>query len=290
MSDALTEEFGSVKLVDTDWLEKNLDMDDLLIVDCQPNVHDYIAEHIPGAVYFNPALLRVSESGRPAVYIPKEAMELLLRRVGIRDDSKVLVYTGTGPFKGWGDGLEQTFVAYTLVRFGVDEVMVLDGGIDKWKDEKKPLTKEYADVRTSRFDSRVREELFVGYEEFRQIKEEEGVVLLDARPNNVYAGQGPWMKPGHIPGAINLPWKSLMDGDNPRLLKPREEVIEKLESLGVTKDKAVICSCGTGREATNEFLLLKYYLDYPTVRLYEGSFTEWVSHPDNPTVTGQSPR
>jgi thiosulfate/3-mercaptopyruvate sulfurtransferase len=52
----------------------------------------------------------------------------------------------------------------------------------------------------------------------------------------------------------------------------------------------VVCSCGTGREATNEFLIFRYLLGYPRVRLYEGSFTDWISRPGNPTVTGPDPR
>lgn len=63
-----------------------------------------------------------------------------------------------------------------------------------------------------------------------------------------------------------------------------------LEEHRVVPEKMIICSCGTGREATNEFLLLKFYLGYPRVRLHEGAFTEWVSYPENPTVIGKNPR
>jgi thiosulfate/3-mercaptopyruvate sulfurtransferase len=52
----------------------------------------------------------------------------------------------------------------------------------------------------------------------------------------------------------------------------------------------IICSCGTGREATNEYILFKHYLNYPQVKLYEGSFTEWSSHLENPVVRGIKPR
>jgi thiosulfate/3-mercaptopyruvate sulfurtransferase len=59
---------------------------------------------------------------------------------------------------------------------------------------------------------------------------------------------------------------------------------------GVREDKLVICTCGTGREATNEYLLLKHHLGYPRVRLYEGSFTEWTAYPENAVMTGPDPR
>jgi thiosulfate/3-mercaptopyruvate sulfurtransferase len=280
---------GSVKLVSTAWLEDHIDEPNLQKLDCQPNVHDYIQEHIPGAVYMNENLLRVTKEKDPTRYIPKDAAKSIFGRVGLKPDVPVVVYTGTGPFKGWGDGLEQTMVAYSLARFGHRNVLVLDGGIDKWKKERRSLTQEFPRVESSRFSVTVQRDLFVDYDEFREIKDSDDTVVLDARPPEIYRGKGPWPKPGHIPGARNLPWKSLM-GRNPRLLKPLDEINHMLRETGVTRDKTIVCTCGTGREATNEFVLLKWYLDYPKVKLYEGSFTEWTSHPENPTVTGKKPR
>ncbi len=81
-----------------------------------------------------------------------------------------------------------------------------------------------------------------------------------------------------------------MAPDNTRLLKPEAEIKALIEKAGATKDKTILCSCGTGREATNEFILFKWYFGYPKIRLHEGAFTEWTAYPENPTVTGKSPR
>lgn len=280
----------TVELVDTQWLNDNISREKMTILDVQPNIHDHIAEHIPGSVYFNPDLLRVPLDGRPGSYVPAKVAGFLFGRVGISRDRPVVVYTGKGAFKGWGDGLEQTMIAYSLARFSHDSVKVLDGGLEKWKEEGRELTKDFPKITPMRFDTSVNEDLFMEYQEFKRRKDEENVVVLDARPPDLYAGQGPWRKPGHIPGAVNLPWRSLMDDDNPRLLKPLGEITQELEKMGIDHYKDVICTCGTGREATNEFLLFKYYLNYPKVKLYEGSFTEWTSHPENLTVTGPDPR
>ncbi len=278
---------GAIKWISTDWLKSHLD-DDLIIIDTQPNVHDYIKEHIPGARYMNQALLRVPLKGLPAQYVPEEVVQSLFRRLGIDKEKPVVVYTGVGPHKGWGDGLEQTMVAYTFARFGHENVYILDGGIDKWNDENKPTSQLYPEVTPSSFTVEVQSDFMVSFDEILTLKDKDEVVLLDARPADVYTGQGPWRKPGHIPGAVNLPWKSLMDDNNPRLLKPDEELHKLIESVGATKDKTIICSCGTGREATNEFNLFKFYLGFPSVKIYEGSFTEWVAN-DQETVTGESP-
>ncbi|OKY77842.1 MAG: Rhodanese-related sulfurtransferase SseA [Candidatus Methanohalarchaeum thermophilum] len=279
---------GEVKLVSTDWLEKKK-KEDIKILDFQPNVHDYIYEHIPGAVYFNEGLFRSAKEGVPGKYVPGKNIENIFRSLGIKKDEPTVVYTGKGEFKGWGDGLEQTMAAYTLARFGHENVYLLDGGLEKWKNEERELTKEYPETKESSFKVEIKEELFLEYREFKRIKDQEDVLLLDARPLNLYEGQGPWMKPGHIPGAVNLPWKNLMQS-NPRKLKSIDEVESILEDKGVQRDKKIICSCGTGREATNEFTLLNWYLDYPDVYIYEGSFTEWCAYPDNKTITGEKPR
>ncbi len=279
-----------VETVKTEWLEENLMNKEIQILDVQPNIHDYIQAHIPGAVYFNPDLLRVPFEGLPGQYVPVNVAKTLFERIGLEKDRPAIVYTGKGLFKGWGDGLEQTMIAYSLARFGHNNVKVLDGGLEKWISEGRRVSKEFPEVIGSTFKTSVRQEFFLGYNEFRKIKDREGVIVLDARPPDIYQGQGPWKKPGHIPGAVNLPWKSLMDDENPRLLKPMDEIGVILAENGVGRDKEIICTCGTGREATNEFLLLRFYLDYPRVRIYEGSFTEWSSHPENETVTGPDPR
>ncbi len=281
---------GKVKWVSTDWLDNHKKDEKLMILDVQPDIHDYISEHIPGAIYFNQRLLRVPLNGRPGVYVPSTAIQSLFRRVGLKSEVPVVVYTGIGDFRGWGDGLEQTMAAYTLARFGHDNIYVLDGGIDKWKKEGKNLTKKFPEVEESNFNVDIRENYCVDMDEVKELKEKDDVVLLDARPSEMYEGQAIWPKPGHIPGAVNLPWKSLMVDGNPKLLKSEDELREILEEHDVTKDKTIICSCGTGREATNEFILLRWYFGFSEVKNYEGSFTEWTAYPDNPTVTGRNPR
>ncbi len=281
---------GIVKWVSTEWLEENLNDRDLTLLDTQPDIHDYIMEHIRGAVYLNSNLFRVPFKGRPGLYVDDNAIQSIFRRVGLNKDIPVVVYTGVGPFRGWGDGLEQTMIAYTLARFGHDNIYVLDGGIDKWKVENRPVTKEFPTVDESNFSVKVRSDFFLDMEEVRNMKEQDNVILLDARPQNVYEGQGPWIKPGHIPGAVNLPWRILMNDKNSKLLKSEFEIKSILNEHNVSPEKTVICSCGTGREATNEFILFKWYFDFPDVKIYEGSFTEWSSYLENPTVTGKNPR
>ena len=279
---------GPVKWVSTDWLAQHFDDENLMIIDTQPDVHDYFRRHVPNATYMNEGLLRVPLNGMPACYIPDDAMQMIIRRVGVRADVPTVVYSGSGGFKCGGDGLEQTMLAYSLVRFGHNNVCVLDGGMDKWMAERKPVSQDFPTIDGSEFIVDVRGDYLITYNEYKRIKDDEDVMTLDVRPRKFYEGQGPWKKPGHIPGAVNIPWTDLMDSKNKRLLKPDAEVNSMLRKLDIVPDKTVIVSCGTGREATSVFLLLRFYLEYPNVRIYEGSFTEWVAL-DNPTVVGSLP-
>jgi len=280
---------GPVNWVTTAWLEDHLQGGALTIIDVQPDVHDYFAAHIPGAVYLSDAVLRAPQNGIPAQYIPPEMIETLLRQIGVESDRPVVVYTGTGANTGTVGDLEQTMMAYTLARLGHDEVYLLDGGFDKWRAENRPTTQDFPQVERTDFEAEVQEDMFVTYDEFRRLRGRDDVVVTDARPPALYRGEGPWIKPGHIPGAVNLPWRSLMAEDNPTLLRPREEIQAMLEENGITPDRTIVVSCGTGREATNQYLVLSAYLGYPEVVLYEGSFTEWTAHEGNETVTGESP-
>ena len=277
-----------VKWVSTEWLEDNMDTE-LMIFDVQPDIHDYIKEHIHGAFYLNEWFLREMQGSDPAKYIPAEAIEILFRKIGIRKDMPTLVYTGKGFYSKKGDGWGQTMAAYSLVRFGHEDVYILDGGIDKWKKEERGLTKVFPVVEESGFEVNTREEYYIEYEEFKDVKDNDDVVVLDARPFKYYAGPSLWSKDGHIPGAKNLQASALMNPKNRQLLKPLDEIKSLIEEREATPDKKIICYCGTGREATNLFLVFKWYLDYPDVRIYEGSITEWVQRDDNPTVTGPNP-
>ena len=280
---------GVVKWVSTQWLNDHQDDAHLKIIDTQPNVHDYIQEHIPRAVYMNEGLLRISFHGQPAFFVPADSIQSVFRRVGLVANDTIVVYSGIGVYKGWGDGLEQTMVAYSLARFGCNHVYLLDGGLDKWKMEKRTHTKEFPQTEDSDFTVNTRRDYWVDYKEFLQLKDQNDTVVFDARPRALYEGQGPWIKAGHIPGAHSLPWASLMDDSNKTLLTSDEELHEILAKKDVTQKKLVLIYCGTGREATNEFLFFKWYMKYPRVKIYEGSFTEWVSNPQNPTVTDKFP-
>ena len=219
---------GKVKWVSTDWLENNQD-EEIMILDVQPDIHDYIKEHIPGAYYFNEWFLRQMVDNVPGMYIPQDAIQSIFRKQGIQKDMPTVVYTGKGAYSKQGDGWGQTMAAYSLARFGHDNIYLLDGGIDKWKEEGKELTKIFPRIKESKFEAVLREDYYVTYEEFKATKDKDDVVVLDARPFKYYAGPSMWSKPGHIPGAKSLQAATLMHQNNLQLLKPEDEIKSMVE-------------------------------------------------------------
>lgn len=280
---------GEVQWVSTEWMEDHLSDRDLSILDTQPDMLDYVREHLPGALYLSDRAFSLPLAGIPGGYQPLQTARSTIRELGLKPDAPVVVYSGRGMVSGCGDGLEAAAMAYTLLRYGHGKVYVLDGGIEQWKAERKPLAQEFPEVERSDFPGRLRDELVIGYEDFRSVAGTGNVTLIDARPADQYEGQGPWIKPGHIPGAFNVPWTEFADPDNPWRLRAENDLRETVERRGIAPENTIICSGGDSREAAPVFLVLRDILGFPRVRMYEGSFTEWTAYPRNPTVTGQTP-
>ncbi|WP_440949131.1 sulfurtransferase [Methanosphaerula subterraneus] len=281
-----------VQWISPAWLQDRIG-DRVLIIDTQPDVHEYIRGHIPGAVYAHENLFRMHLGGHPASWLPPGVAEGVIRNLGVSRSGPVIVYGSRGVRSPCGtfqnDGAGQALVAYTLARYGVKHVCLLNGGLEAWADEGRPLARDFGSTAPSSFTVDLQQDFFLEYSEFTTVKDRDDVVVIDTRPAAVYEGEGAWVRAGHIPGAVNIPWQSLMAPGNPMLLLPVDEIRTLLCDHCATPDRTVICSCGTGRTATSLFLILRYCLGYPHVKMYEGSFSGWTRDPDNPTVIGQHP-
>lgn len=280
---------GEVRWVSTGWLERHLEAD-ALIIDAQPNVHDYIRGHIPGAVYLGEESLRLSAGGVPHSWLDTDLAEKVLARVSIDQDREVVVYTGTNPSSPLGDGVPQGMIAYSLVRYGHRNIRILDGGFDLWRQEEREISTRYRSARKGVFKPKVRQDLFVEYSEFHDMVMRDEAVHIDFRPKAQYEGTSPWPKPGHIPGAVNLPWSGLYEEGNLCRLRSAKEIEDVVRATGARPEADIICSCGSGRKAAAQLVVLRWLLGFPEARLFEGSMTEWCAHPDNETVIGPSPR
>lgn len=275
-----------IRLASPEWLMGQEETP--LIIDCQPTINDYVAQHIPGAVHAEECMMRLSQFGRPAM-APAEIVESALRYLGVKAGEPVVIYADDGCIKKQGDGVEQFFFAYALARFGMEDITILDGGLDGWKKAKGKVEMAFSSKTSGDFQAWLRQDLVIDMEELREIKDKGDTVLIDTRPRKLYEGKGYWPKAGHIPGSVSIPYTELVTPENPRSLRPKKELEKIFAKVRAVPEKDIVLTCGTGRTLALAFIALTSILEYPKVRAYEGSFTEWSSHAENATVSGPEP-
>jgi thiosulfate/3-mercaptopyruvate sulfurtransferase len=171
----------------------------------------------------------------------------------------------------------------------VEDIRIVDGGLPAWQNAKLPVTQEYFGNPPGTLPERQNRGIAIAIEELMDRKGRPGVVLVDARPHNEYVGQDDvWLRKGHIPGAISFHWTRLMEPTNTHQFRPFLQVQADLEAAGLTPDKEIIVYCGTSREGSLLRFYLRHVAGYPNVRLYEGSWKEYVSLKQHPAETTES--
>jgi thiosulfate/3-mercaptopyruvate sulfurtransferase len=153
-------------------------------------------------------------------------------------------------------------------------VAYLDGGMPKWKAEEGPVSKEVPSIKTTDLAVAIVPEVLVDTEWLTAKYENSGIALIDGRPAEGYSGlAGHWDRLGHIPGAGNIPFFTLLAEKPPYLLKSREELLKIFSEAGAKSSDTVVVYCGTGLWASLPYLAARH-LNYE-VRLYDASFQEW---------------
>jgi len=242
-------------------LAERLNEDGLRIVDLTPAEH-YPAGHVPGAVFLDYAdIVR----HRPPVMglLPEPAhLEAVFSRLGIGPETRVVAYDHEG-------GGRAARLLWTLQAAGhpLAQLALLDGGIHAWRAEHDPEPVADRDYILAHLD-------------------DPHVVLLDARSPAEYAGiDVRAARGGHIPGAVNLDWVELIDRTRDLRLKPEDALRALLDPRGITPDKTVVTYCQTHHRSALAYWALKV-LDYPHVKGYPGSWSDWGNAPDTPIETG----
>ena len=259
-----------------------------VVLDTRGGYKDYFRGHLPTAHHITFDTLRGTDHGVPVQYLPDDLTKALLVRAGVDRSRTHLVYA-------WGEQLPNdeilsaSMVAYVLEKFGVEEIRIVDGGLPEWKKQKLPVTQEYFGNPAGALPEKEHKEIALTVKDVLARKGQPGVVLVDARPHNEYLGEDEiWLRKGHIPGAISFHWARLMETDNTHKFRPFETVKQDLAKAGLTPDKEILVYCGTSREGSLLRFYLKHVAKYPNVRLYEGSWKEYVSLKDLPAETKEN--
>jgi thiosulfate/3-mercaptopyruvate sulfurtransferase len=259
-----------------------------IVFDVRSSYAQYFRGHLPFAQHMNPDTLRGTDRGVPVQYLPDELLKPLLIRAGVDRARPHIIYGGGGKLAS-DDILSTAMLAYVLEKYGVEEIRLLNGGLPEWEKQKYPLPQEYFGNPTGTLPKQGNKEIGIDIDELLKRKEQPNAIVVDARPKQEYLGYDDmWLRKGHIPGAVSFHWVRLTELYNTHQLKPFDKVQEELEQAGITPDKEVIVYCGTSREASLLRFYLRHIAKYPKVRLYEGSWKEYVTLKQYPVETEEN--
>lgn len=275
-------------LVSTAWLADHLSAPDIRVVDASYHLPDagrnaraeYDAQHIPDARFFDIDDICDAKSPLPHMLPPTDKFVSRVRKMGIGDGHRIVVYDQTGLFSA-------ARVWWMFRVFGHKDVAVLDGGLPKWMAEGRPTDDEPVDPRERHFTGR-RDQSMV-----RDVTQIAGSIklrseqIVDARSPGRFRGQEaeprPGLRAGHIPGAVNVHYRSLLNED--QTMKPVEDTRAIFEAAGVDLSSPIVTSCGSGVTAGILMLALAR-LGHTRSALYDGSWVEWGSYDDLKVETG----
>ena len=276
-------------LVSTEWLGENLYECGLRILDGSWHLPtagrdakaEYEEARIPGAQFFDIDEIANADSDLPHMVPGAADFESWMNEFGISNDSQVVVYDASGLFSA-------PRVRWLLRHMGLKNVAVLDGGLPKWKAEGREIETGPPGVATAaEFKAHRRPEMVCGKGDVERACATGDTQILDARPAARFRGEAPEPRPGlrlgHMPGAINVPFTSLLNPN--QTLKNPKELQAVLERAGFDFEGAAITSCGSGVAAAIISLALEV-LGHEKHSLYDGSWSEWGKDGNTEVVVG----
>ncbi|MFC7130360.1 sulfurtransferase [Haloferax chudinovii] len=257
-----------VDVVSSDWLADRLG--DVRVVDVRDGWEFDGIGHLPGAVSIPFDRFR-SADGDVGMLPGRDAWADLLSGAGVAADDDVVAYDDThGVFAA------RFLVTALLYGHDSDRLHLLDGDFSAWNRERETTT-EATEVAGAVYEiTDPAETPLVDFEAVEAALDDPETVIVDTRDPAEY-------EEGHLPGAVNLDWRELVD-DETRGLKPRDELDSILDAAGVTADRRVVLYCNTARRISHTYVVLSH-LGYDDVAFYEGSLTEWEAR-DGAVVEG----
>ena len=265
-------------LLEPDQLEPRLRDPHLLILDLC-SAENYARGHVPGAVHLSPQALQCGIKPAPGKLPGADQLSALFSAVGLTADKHVIAYDDEGG--GWAGRL-----IWTLDVLGHTRYSYLNGGRAAWINEGHPVEAHINTASNSQFTARINSSPIATTEQILMNLRDPDRAIWDARSPDEYTGRKVVAaRGGHIPGAINLDWLELIDRNKNLRLVRLSDLQQRLNALGLTRDKHIVTHCQTHHRSGLTYLAMKI-LGYPAVQGYDGSWGEWGNRTDTPVETG----
>jgi thiosulfate/3-mercaptopyruvate sulfurtransferase len=263
---------AAAPIVSTDWLSQNLKAPNQVMIDIR-KVEEYKAGHIPGSVSAIYSTWAVKKGDLLNELPPDDDLKDALGAAGIKPDSTVVII---GKADTPADRVDITRVAWTLKYAGVQNVSLLNGAINKWVAEKKPMTTDPTRAKSGSYTGKFNKNLLASkdYVMGRLGK----ALLVDVREPDFFAGKKKMEfvpKMGHIKGAVNLP-SSLMYNQDGTYKDKSGLAAASAPVVGKDLSREIIIYCDTGKFCTGWWYMLTQVLGFNNVKVYDGSMMEWA--------------
>jgi len=257
-------------IIDDKTLLEHLD-DDILIIDLC-GAEQYEKVHIQGAVKLEYSDFVVSRGSIEGANADDEQLNKVFSSIGLDHEKPVVIYDHQ-------NNMRSCRLVWTLHVLGHSNISILDGGLINWVMQGYPTNNQFEAPKASHYEIHHNEDAYASKNYVVEHLLNPKDVLLDTRSQEEYFGQHRDAKSkrgGHIPGSINIDWKSLVDLDNYGKIKDKEEVLKTFKSKGVVPEKEIVVYCQSHMRSSHTYVVLKS-LGFTNVLGYEGGWSEWAA-------------
>ena len=264
-------------IVSTDWLEQHLAAPDVRIIDSswyfpqekRNAEQEFLECHIPGASFFDIDKIKDNDSDLPHMLPPAEMFNSTVRKLGIGDGHKVVIYDGLG--------MRSAARLWWMFKvFGYSDVVVLDGGFPKWVNENRSTNAEITEKEIRHLTIYEDKSIVADRDDVLRATKLNHCSIIDARSEGRFMGTAPeprsGLRSGSIENSINVPYETLLNEDF--TFKSKREIIDIFSKKGVVFNNYIITTCGSGVTAAVLYLALDE-IGCSKISLYDGSWAEW---------------